>query len=201
MAVTPDTNPLVQRSIKEKWSIWSLQGGLQTLADKIYESLLDMGVQVLLETPCHEIKFLQDGSVSLRTGKQKLFYDHLFSSLSACRMSPLLHNSHAKLKNKLNTIRSVSVGLVNLDYQGNVIRDGGFGVLVPSSEPVKVLGIIYDSCVFPQHDSKADSSRLTVSSYLNAALTNKPCYSVIVNRKLETLSQILNLYLTSSSFY
>lgn len=160
-----DPNPLVQRSIKEKWSIWSLQGGLETLTNKLHESLVEMGVQIVHETPCDSIEFTQDGSVSLHTGKEKLTYDHLVCSLSADSVAPLLNDSHAVLKENLNDIVTVSVGLVNLEYKGNVIKNGGFGILVPSSEPVNLLGIIYDSCVFPQHDSEpGDTSRLTVSS-------------------------------------
>lgn len=166
----PDPNPLVQRSIKEKWSIWSLEGGLQTLADTLHSSLHDMGVKVLLETPCHEIQCLPDGTVAIQSENQTFIYDHLISTLSACRVSPLLKDSHPELRQDLDGITSVTVGLVNLEYQGNVIKDDGFGVLVPSSEPVKVLGIIYDSCVFPQHDGKADTSRLTVRVCQSATL-------------------------------
>lgn len=39
----------------------------------------------------------------------------------------------------------------------------GFGHLVPSSESRGVLGIVYDSVAFPQHNRKdGQSTRLTV---------------------------------------
>jgi oxygen-dependent protoporphyrinogen oxidase len=162
-STTPDPHPLVQKSIKDKWSIWSLQGGLQTFANKLHESLIQMGVTVLSETPCTSIEFKEDGSVLLSTGKENFVSDHLISTLSADRLLSILPDSHLTLKNVLNEIKSVSVGLVNLEYKDNVIQNEGFGVLLPSSEPVNILGIIYDSCLFPQHDrSEGSHSRLTV---------------------------------------
>ena len=43
----------------------------------------------------------------------------------------------------------------------------GFGHLLPSHEDGKMLGVIYDSCTFPQHDRPGKpSTRFTVSSSL-----------------------------------
>ncbi|XP_031552690.1 protoporphyrinogen oxidase-like [Actinia tenebrosa] len=159
----PDNHPLVQKSIQEKWSIWSLQGGLQTFADKLHESLVHMGVNVLSETPCRAIEFKNNGSVCLSTDTKDIVSDHLVSTLSTGVLSSVLTDSLQPLKNILNEIKSVSVGLVNLEYKSNLIQDEGFGILLPSSEPVNILGIIYDSCVFPQHDrNDGNHTRLTI---------------------------------------
>ena len=41
----------------------------------------------------------------------------------------------------------------------------GFGHLLPSSEDPGVLGVVYDSMFFPQHNSPdGESTRLTVST-------------------------------------
>jgi oxygen-dependent protoporphyrinogen oxidase len=39
--------------------------------------------------------------------------------------------------------------VVNLVYQGNVLPTNGFGYLVPDQEDEAILGVVFDSCVFP----------------------------------------------------
>lgn len=142
-----------------------MEGGIQTFADKLHESLVDMDVNILSKTPCRAIDFNDNGTVTLTTDDEDIVCDHLVSTVSAGVLSSVLPQSLHPLKDILSEISSVSVGLVNLEYKGNVIKDSGFGVLLPSSEPVNVLGIIYDSCVFPQHDRKdGEHTRLTVSN-------------------------------------
>lgn len=93
------------------------------------------------------------------------------------------------LAQELRRIPAVSVAVVNLQYEGVTLPvtvraapwgvpsargcphhthtaapTQGFGHLVPSSENTSVLGIVYDSVAFPQHDGTgAASVRLTVS--------------------------------------
>nr|XP_015224266.1 PREDICTED: protoporphyrinogen oxidase [Lepisosteus oculatus] len=60
-------------------------------------------------------------------------------------------------------IQSVTVAVVNLEYEGSVLPFTGFGHLVPSFENGALLGIVYDSVAFPQHNRRGDpSTRLTV---------------------------------------
>lgn len=76
----------------------------------------------------------------------------------------------------------MTVGVVNLEYEGSVlpveVRHGsemierssshfllfqGFGHLLPSSEDQALLGVVYDSVAFPQHNRPTgNTTRLTV---------------------------------------
>ena len=40
--------------------------------------------------------------------------------------------------------------VINLVYPGKVLPMDGFGYLVPAHEPELVLGVVFDSCVFPE---------------------------------------------------
>ena len=40
------------------------------------------------------------------------------------------------------------------------LKENGFGFLVPSCEDKSLLGVTYDSCVFPEHDSPQGKSAL-----------------------------------------
>ncbi|NXA43114.1 PPOX oxidase, partial [Eudromia elegans] len=67
------------------------------------------------------------------------------------------------LARELRSIPAVTVAVVNLQYEGVELPVTGFGHLVPSGEDSSVLGIVYDSVAFPEHDGAgAASVRLTV---------------------------------------
>jgi len=52
----------------------------------------------------------------------------------------------------LSAIPFVDVGVVNLEFKGNVLDSNGFGFLVPSNQSDPILGCIFDTCTFRQGD-------------------------------------------------
>uniref|UniRef100_A0A8C2EHP6 Protoporphyrinogen oxidase n=1 Tax=Cyprinus carpio TaxID=7962 RepID=A0A8C2EHP6_CYPCA len=67
------------------------------------------------------------------------------------------------LSEQLQSIASVNVAVVNLEYEGFILPVTGFGHLVPSSEDPGLLGVVYDSVPFPQHNRSGGlTTRLTV---------------------------------------
>lgn len=55
-----------------------------------------------------------------------------------------------------------SLVCVNCAYDSKLMDYDGFGYLVPSIEKEEILGIIFDSCVFPQQSSYVKELRLSV---------------------------------------
>ena len=47
--------------------------------------------------------------------------------------------------------------MVNLVYPGKVLPMDGFGYLVPAHEPELILGVVFDSCVFPEQVGYLDT--------------------------------------------
>ena len=50
----------------------------------------------------------------------------------------------------LTSIECVTVGLVNLEWTGQKLSQDAFGFLVSSSENSPLLGVVFNSCSFPQ---------------------------------------------------
>nr|XP_054760929.1 protoporphyrinogen oxidase-like [Lytechinus pictus] len=74
----------------------------------------------------------------------------------------LLPPEHEKLTNLLRQITSCTVAVVNLEYDNIQLPVTGFGYLVPSSVQSRVLGVIFDSCAFPELDRRKDpTTRMT----------------------------------------
>ncbi|XP_029959396.1 protoporphyrinogen oxidase isoform X2 [Salarias fasciatus] len=149
-AVAP--GPLAQRAVRESWAQWSLKRGVQSLPESLTEYLRGSGrVQLHTDAAVKQIQpsasgwtvHLEDGVVSA---------DHVISALPARALASALPSSCQPLVQQLQDIASVTVAVVNLEYEGSILPVQGFGHLVPSSEDQALLGVVYDSVPFPQHN-------------------------------------------------
>lgn len=154
-AAQPDPNlqkyELVQRAKKEKWSVWSVAGGLENFVKALEKSVTENNVEIQKDTPVRSIVRSGDKLV-VQTEQKELEVDRVISCLPSNAMSHVVQPVSTKLSTLLSSIPYVTVGIVNLEFPGHLIEEPGFGYLVPSSEPNRVLGVIYDTCTFPQGD-------------------------------------------------
>ncbi|XP_068220174.1 protoporphyrinogen oxidase isoform X2 [Palaemon carinicauda] len=140
---------LVQKARSEKWAVWSLKGGLETLVTTLAQKVEDSGVDILRNTPVTNI--WQSGpKLIVGTDKKQIEVDRVISCLPSNHLSSALEHTHKNLFKLLKSIPYATVGVVTLEYPGQLLKEVAFGYLVPSSEPCKVLGVIFDTCTFPQ---------------------------------------------------
>ncbi|XP_071941581.1 protoporphyrinogen oxidase-like [Antedon mediterranea] len=161
------SNHLIERSTNERWTMWSLEGGLQKLPDKIYETLIDAGVSVIKSTACTSIDFKETdagkkvANVSTSSGNC-IEADHVLSAIPSQALTSVLSKHNSTFRDALSSMDAVDVAVVNLQYNGNILKQQGFGYLIPSNQQSKLLGVIFDSCTFPSNDSQdSPSTRLT----------------------------------------
>lgn len=154
---------LSRRARAERWSQWSLRGGMQTLPEALAQFLRERGVELRCHQPLRSLRRRHDGRWELTLADGSVTADHVVSALPAAALAEALPAEAAALAQELRRIPTVSVAVVNLQYEGVALPVTGFGHLVPSSEDGSLLGIVYDSVAFPQHDGVAAASlRLTV---------------------------------------
>jgi protoporphyrinogen/coproporphyrinogen III oxidase len=98
------------------------------------------------------------------TGQQQppLEATHVFSTLPAYRLAPLVQASLPRLSESLASIQFVDMGTVHVGYNRAVLQSDGFGYLIPSCEKQRVLGVIFDSNAFPSQNTSALQTRLSV---------------------------------------
>nr|XP_006814335.1 PREDICTED: protoporphyrinogen oxidase-like [Saccoglossus kowalevskii] len=154
---------LVKQAKKERWPVWTLQGGLQTLTDKLTDTLMTQhGVEIIKQNQCKQLEFTDNNTIKVTTKDNCYTADHVISAVPATVLSGLLPSNHNILSKLLQEIQQVSVAVINLEFEGNVLPTDGFGYLIPSWEKSKLLGVIYDSCTFPQHNRPGSpTTRLT----------------------------------------
>ena len=137
---------LVKQARSEKWNVWSLQGGMQTLVEALENKLKADGVKIVTG---------QEAKVSVHKNElavNESFTDRLIISTPAHQACKILRNVNDQASKLLESIPFVDVAVVNVMYDyPDIITEPAFGFLVPSSEKdVPVLGVIYDTCSFPQ---------------------------------------------------
>lgn len=142
---------LVQRARREKWAVWSLEGGLETLVETIAKKVEDNGVEIRKNLPVSNIK--QKGKkLIVETEGNHVEVERIVSCIPSKILGEALRTTKPDLSTLLAYIPYVTTGVVTLEFSGQVLNDEAFGYLVPSSEPSKVLGVIFDTCTFPQGD-------------------------------------------------
>ncbi|KAI3361571.1 hypothetical protein L3Q82_013720, partial [Scortum barcoo] len=123
--------PLAQRSVQESWAQWSLSRGVESIPESITEYLQQSErVQLHKETAVKQINPSASGwKIHLEDGV--LSADHIISALPAKgkwnmilsekSLSSALPSSCQPLIQQLQDISTVTVAVVNLEYEGSVL--------------------------------------------------------------------------------
>lgn len=157
-ATAPEENcDLVKRARAERWAVWGLAGGLQTLTEGWAQSLQDRGVEIKMDSPVKSLEMEKPGvgycrgRIAVNTADETLLCDNVVLAAPSFTTAQLLAPLHLELADTLASIPYVNVAVTNLEYSGRDIQgDKGFGFLVPPTEPEPILGCIYDTCTFAQ---------------------------------------------------
>ncbi|WP_068469084.1 protoporphyrinogen oxidase [Candidatus Protochlamydia phocaeensis] len=143
----------------ERSSLFSFQDGLETLPRALAAQLEGT---IRLNCGAQSLALNKNGvKIKLENGEE-LEADQLISTLPAQPLSSLLSASLPTLSAVLHRLNYATVFVVNLGYRQKVLKQEGFGYLIPFQEGEPVLGCVWDSCVFPQQNRQEGETRLTV---------------------------------------
>lgn len=111
--------------------------------------------KILYDQEVQRLSFF-DHKVDVQTKRSLFQADHCFSALPCQVVGNLLNQP------ELLNIKLTGTTVVNFGYPQNVLNRKGFGYIVSSQENDGVLGVIFNSNVFPQHNQREGETRLTV---------------------------------------
>lgn len=143
---------LANRAQKEYWALWGLEGGLEQLPQALANNVRKRGVKIQIEAKCEKLTFKSNHVELLINGSIEKCL-RVISSLPAKNLAEIVREQHPTLSAELEKIPTVTVGVVNFEFQGDVLPFQAFGFLVPPKENLPLLGVIFDSCIFPQKSS------------------------------------------------
>lgn len=144
---------LINRSIQEKWRIYSLAGGLQSLPNTLCTHVQQQTqTKVHFNAQCTQLKFNPNEVVST-VNNEEFPSDAIISSIPSYKLADLVRDQHPKLAQLLDEIIYVDVATVNIQYdKPNLLEQPGFGFLVPPCVNRPILGVIFDSDCFDIKD-------------------------------------------------
>ena len=127
--------------VQKNHGLFSLRRGMGSLVDK----LASLPIDIHLRCPVQKIR--PDGILA---GEQFYPADLIISALPDPEI--------ASLAQTVLSIRYEPLTVVNLGYHGDLLSQKGYGYLIPTMEKEQVLGVIWDSSLFPV----AGQTKLTV---------------------------------------
>lgn len=148
---SPPSSPLTEQARQQKWAVWFLHGGLQTLTDSLARAVRSSGTKLLSNWCVQQLEVSEEGATVANQDGERLSCDYVISAVPAPVLAGALSSDGCRdLSDQLARIASVDVAVVNLQFSDAMIPRPGFGYLVPSCQSHitgGVLGVTFDSCV------------------------------------------------------
>lgn len=129
-----------QKKEKKGKGLVTLRGGLQVLIDHLVRA--------------------GRGEIHLNTPLTSLNHEYVVLALPAAGAASLFREDQ-EAQTFFDAIKGKTIHVVNVAYTEPVLKQKGFGYLVPSSEHDKIMGVVFDSSIFPEQN-KDKETRLTV---------------------------------------
>ncbi|PWU16195.1 MAG: hypothetical protein C5B45_01150, partial [Chlamydiae bacterium] len=100
--------------------------------------------------------------VVVKTNQGEFTADYVFCALPASQAGNLFIKDMPSLGKELISLKSEGIIILNFGYKENVLPIEGFGYLTPHCARENILGVVFDSSIFRQHNKHPKETRLTV---------------------------------------
>lgn len=152
--------------------LFSFIEGMQTLPKAIARKL---SCQTVISSGATALKINGDKTL-IHLENEVLEADYLVLAIPIGEIARLLAPHAQGLSSRLAEIPKSTVDVISVGYREDVLRDKGFGYLVPSSEKEDILGVVWDSSIFPQQNNHCRETRLScmIGGIKRQELTAKP---------------------------
>jgi len=138
--------------------LFSLKGGTQTLVDALENELKE---KIFLNEEVESLSF-QKESVVVQTRRRKIEADLLVSTLPIHAMYALFSPLDSSIAAHFGALHATSLTTIQLGYHALQLPLQGFGYLVPSKWQEPLLGVVFDSSIFPEQNQRKKEVRLTL---------------------------------------
>lgn len=142
-----------------KAPMFSFKGGMETIVNALSKQLHK---HINYNSEATALKLFPDKICVNLVNGQCLEAQRVLLALPAQPALNLLKHSFPSMVNDMPNCQTSSVAAINLGWSEKVLNYQGFGYLIPSGEQEKVLGVVWDSSVFPQQNRQKNETRLTV---------------------------------------
>lgn len=139
-------------------AVFSFRSGMEQLPQTIVNQI---PAAVHYHQEVRDVSF-EGGQVVVRTESGQFEADDLFCALPVNETSELFKKFVPEAAKEFSRIPSEGLSVINLGYDVNVLPVQGFGYLAPTYANEDILGVVFDSSVFPEHNRRNQETRLTI---------------------------------------
>lgn len=152
----------------------SFKNGMQTLTDKLAESLLD---EVETGTEALQIDKSEDGKFKIQTNAAKInreSFDAIVISTTSFATANLIENFDGELSQKLREIYHPPIAVIVSAFRKEDVSFDldGFGFLIPKVEQKKILGSLWSSVIF---ENRAPENVHLLTTFIGGARNAELC--------------------------
>lgn len=152
-------------------SLFSLRLGLEMIPKALVDQ---MNASFLYDTEVKEIKKKPEGGVEIETNRGVETADFVIMGCPAKEAALLLKPHEPLLSHELINVYSQGIVIVNVGYDTGVLPVEGFGYLTSTYSNEDILGVVFDSSVFPEMNTQMPETRLTIKLETNGK-SNEDC--------------------------
>lgn len=134
-----------------------------------YEGMEQLTSTLLAKTPAsihyqHEAKEMiqTEKGVVVKTNQGEFTADYVFCALPALQAGNLFIKEMPTFGKELISLKSERIIVLNFGYKEPVLSIEGFGYLIPNYLGEDILGVVFDSFIFKQHNKHPQETRLTI---------------------------------------
>lgn len=143
---------------KKDPSLFNIKEGLYTLIETL-SSFFEKNI--LYNKEVKEIKNV-GSKIEVITQEETYLADHIFFALPLSSLKQIKTPFEKEKEVFLHDFSSSSIASIHLGFKRKVLLQKGFGYLVPSKEKDDLLGVLFDTQIFPNLFSCPYQDRLTV---------------------------------------
>jgi oxygen-dependent protoporphyrinogen oxidase len=156
-------------------AIFSFRCGIEQLP----QSILNQTPAVIHYNSEAKELFIEQDKITVKTDQGAYDADFLFCALPVKQTGQLFEKYVPQTSKELLRIHSEGISVINFGYNSNVLPVQGFGYLTPTYAHEDILGVVFDSSVFSEHNRSSNETRLTIKleetgrseeTYIDAAL-------------------------------
>jgi oxygen-dependent protoporphyrinogen oxidase len=139
-------------------AIFSFRCGIEQLPQAIVNQI---PATISYNREAKQIAFEKD-HVVVKTKNERFSADFLFCALPVIETGHLFETHAPEFSKELLKIHSEGIAVVNFGYDAQVLPVHGFGYLTPTYAHEDILGVVFDSSLFSEHNRKPQETRLTI---------------------------------------
>lgn len=140
-------------------AIFSFREGVEQLISAL---LTKVPATVHYQHEAQEV-FETEKGIVVKTNQGEFTADYVFGSLPAIQTGNLFIKDIPTFSRELISLKSQGLIVLNFGYKEAVLPIEGFGYLTPNYVGEDVLGVIFDSSIFKQHNRYPEETRLTIN--------------------------------------